>query len=188
MLVLFESGYAPSKVSARFVFVKHCRLFNQAHDSTTGWSLWYVVGKGDWKYKKDWLQETRTYQTSKGGANGICRRCWAGKPGTHWHDVVFMTNWYENNEEALQTAFGNTIAFLSNNKKISRVCNCFLDSLIEPVHDQTYAHTQCSYLTSLVLGSQGCDNSRVGMCIWRRLIYSTSCGAELREIFPVQCF
>ena len=82
-------------------------MLNQANDEATGYSLWYIAGKGDWKYKVVWLE---AYERFRGTTAGICRRCHAGKPGTSWHDVLYCHGWYDNTEEAINTAFGANIA------------------------------------------------------------------------------
>ena len=61
----------------------------------------YVVGKGDWKYKKEWLAETRFWSQ---GTSGICRRCFA-KAG-NWADFVWMQDWNPSGESAIESAFG----------------------------------------------------------------------------------
>ena len=73
-------------------------MFNAA---TVGpWSLWYIAGKGDWKHKVAWLQESRSYSHS-----AICRRCRAAHP--NWTNITFRTDWYINQAEAVDSAIGD---------------------------------------------------------------------------------
>ena len=47
-------------------------------------TLQYCAGKGDWKFKKDWLSEKKDYSHSC-----FCRRCNCGPgPAEHW--LVFL--------------------------------------------------------------------------------------------------
>ena len=53
-------------------------------------NLVYVAGKGDWKWKREWLQEPRHYSKaarSKTGEGLICRRCLCGTTEKPWLDV-----------------------------------------------------------------------------------------------------
>ena len=69
------------------------------------YTLHAVIGKGDWKHKQQWLQETRFWsQGSKKRNTGICRRCFAG--AHNWLDIMWMTNWYPAEGSAVDTAFG----------------------------------------------------------------------------------
>ena len=50
-----------------------------------GHTLWVVMGKGDWKWRKEWLRQPRSYANSNGL---LCPRCLAGSPGKPWLDVA----------------------------------------------------------------------------------------------------
>lgn len=81
------------------------RMFNYASRTPCGegkWTLWFTVSKGDWKHKKMWLREQRSWETKN---SGICRRCYAGKHGA-WTDVIFCHGWYDD-PTAISTAFGD---------------------------------------------------------------------------------
>ena len=81
------------------------RMFNYASRTPCGegkWTLWFTVSKGDWKHKKMWLREQRSWETA---TSGICRRCYAGKHGA-WTDVIFCHGWYDD-PTAISTAFGD---------------------------------------------------------------------------------
>lgn len=67
-----------------------------------GYRWFYVAGKGDWKYKKDWLCEKRHW-TQKGG--GICRRCLAD--GTNWMRLDAPID-----DSAILTAFADELPML----------------------------------------------------------------------------
>ena len=71
------------------------------NDMLQGHSLHYLIGKGDWKYKKEWLDEARFWSQ---GSQGICRRCFA-RAG-NWSDFVWMQDWHPTDESALDSAFG----------------------------------------------------------------------------------
>ncbi|CAE7581449.1 unnamed protein product, partial [Symbiodinium necroappetens] len=51
-------------------------------------TLQYCAGKGDWKYKKDWLCEKKDYSHSQ-----FCRRCNCGQTpaGEHWLDFLHLS-------------------------------------------------------------------------------------------------
>lgn len=66
-----------------------------------GYTMWYICGKGDWKHKKEWLRERRTWADKHAG---ICRRCYAGLVGP-WHDVVHCAGWYPPDDSAITSAF-----------------------------------------------------------------------------------
>ena len=73
----------------------------------SGFTLWYVAGKGDWKHKRSWLCETRCWSNNSTNqhAIGICRRCSAGKHGTHWADFLHFHGWYDD-DSAVDSAIG----------------------------------------------------------------------------------
>ena len=55
-----------------------------------GMTLQYVVGRGDWKYKAEWLQEKKTYANLKRKSGpGFCRRCkcTSSLRERHWLDA-----------------------------------------------------------------------------------------------------
>ena len=76
-----------------------------------GATLHYVIGKGDWKWRVEYLRPSRYYGRvgSSGSQEGLCSRCFAGKDT--WLDV---TNEAFNNqadiEAARLTAVGPTIS------------------------------------------------------------------------------
>ena len=51
-----------------------------------GWSVHYLAGKGDQKYKVEWLLEKRNYLHLSSGGGEICRRCFAGRRDRPWLD------------------------------------------------------------------------------------------------------
>ncbi|CAK9087137.1 unnamed protein product [Durusdinium trenchii] len=76
----------------------YVRMFNECAHMPDGdqLSLHYCAGKGDWKFKKEWLDEPRSYlrAAKKEGSDGphmVCRRCLAGSDGSKpWLDVTNM--------------------------------------------------------------------------------------------------
>ena len=53
--------------------LRRCSRSGKLPDNVT---LQYVVGRGDWKYKAEWLQEKKTYANLKRKSGpGFCRRC-----------------------------------------------------------------------------------------------------------------
>ena len=68
--------------------------------------MWYVAGKGDWKHRREWLQESRSHGNAAGNLLGgeICRRCSAGKTA-RWAEVMFCDEWY-NDEASVDTGIG----------------------------------------------------------------------------------
>ena len=62
-----------------------------AHPSTAGIrgdaTLQYCAGKGDWKFKKEWLCEKKDYSHL-----AFCRRCKCGQgPDEHWLDSLHLS-------------------------------------------------------------------------------------------------
>lgn len=50
-------------------------------------TLQYCAGKGDWKFKKEWLCEKKDYSHSS-----FCRRCNCGQgPAEHWLDFLHLS-------------------------------------------------------------------------------------------------
>ena len=76
--------------------------------------MWYCAGKGDWKHKKEWLKENRTYANITADCSGglVCRRCLAGQPGTSWQDFLFMKGWYDGDQQAAKDSALGDIARL----------------------------------------------------------------------------
>lgn len=64
-----------------------------------GFTLHVVSGKGDWKWRKEWLKQTRYYGNVI-GKDGLCPRCLAGSTET-WLDPVHESF---NNPADLQAA------------------------------------------------------------------------------------
>ena len=89
-------------------FVKQLNV--AAVNPIDGWTLHYMIGKGDWKYKKEWLQERRFWSQNSAESSGICRRCYAR--GCNWMDVVWEKDWYPHGDTALDTAFSKDIPSL----------------------------------------------------------------------------
>ncbi|CAE6916833.1 unnamed protein product [Symbiodinium sp. CCMP2592] len=70
-----------------------------------GFTIHIVCGRGDWKWRHEWLKQTRFYGNAA-GPNGLCQRCLASK--TTWLDPVFERfNNHADLEEALATAVGD---------------------------------------------------------------------------------
>ena len=94
------------------VFSWHMRMMTAVSlglrdDGTSlGYSLWYVAGKGDWKHRREWLQEQRSYANAASNLLGgeICRRCSAGKTA-HWAEVMFYDEWYTD-EASIESGIG----------------------------------------------------------------------------------
>ena len=63
-------------------WVRMMNACTNIQENCEGYSMWMVGGKGDWKFKKEWLQESRNYSTSQ-----ICRRCLADYDTKPWTDV-----------------------------------------------------------------------------------------------------
>lgn len=76
-----------------------------SQNAINGWTLHYILGKGDWKYKKDWLQERRFWSNRAAQSTGVCRRCHA--KSANWVDVLWMSEWYVAGESTQHTAFGD---------------------------------------------------------------------------------
>ena len=101
--------FAPC-IMLKALYLLACRMLNvAATDPIDGWTLHYLCGKGDWKHKRDWLQERRSWSASSAQSNGVCRRCLAKDDWANIHDC---DAWYPGGETALPTAFG-PIACLS---------------------------------------------------------------------------
>ncbi|CAJ1351421.1 unnamed protein product [Effrenium voratum] len=70
-----------------------------------GYTLHYTCGKGDWKWRREWLEETRHYSKATRTANDIsgqiCRRCLAGTSDKPWLD---FTNLQFHNQADMQEA------------------------------------------------------------------------------------
>ena len=69
-----------------------------------GFTIHTICGKGDWKWRREWLKQTRYYGNAA-GPSGLCPRCLASK--STWLDPVFEG--FNNDadlEEALATAVG----------------------------------------------------------------------------------
>ncbi|CAE7021764.1 Cpr, partial [Symbiodinium sp. KB8] len=83
---------------------------NQCSDKGNGLgaTLHVVAGKGDWKWRKEWLQQTRFYGKVTHGSHGICPRCFAAK--NDWVDVKERFNNDEDVARAQETAVGENIA------------------------------------------------------------------------------
>ena len=69
---------------------------NATRDDFAGHSLWLIAGKGDWKFKKEWLRETRHY-----GKLQICRRCLADHDRKNWTDVSVDAAWDNDADRAI---------------------------------------------------------------------------------------
>ncbi|CAK9057737.1 unnamed protein product, partial [Durusdinium trenchii] len=76
-------------------------------------NLVYVAGKGDWKWKREWLQESRHYgkaAKTSAGEGLICRRCFAGSAGKPWLDIQHERfNNAADLRDAAQTSCGQNI-------------------------------------------------------------------------------
>ncbi|CAE7252784.1 spen, partial [Symbiodinium necroappetens] len=83
---------------------------NQCSDKGNGLgaTLHVVAGKGDWKWRKEWLQQTRFYGKVTHGSHGICPRCFAAK--NDWVDVKERFNNDADLALAQETAVGENIA------------------------------------------------------------------------------
>ncbi|OLQ05854.1 hypothetical protein AK812_SmicGene10891 [Symbiodinium microadriaticum] len=70
-----------------------------------GFTLHIVSGKGDWKWRKDWLKQTRFYGNAA-GRDGLCQRCLASKDS--WLDPLLERfNNATDIQNARATAVGN---------------------------------------------------------------------------------
>ena len=73
-------------------------------NNNLGFTIHVISGKGDWKWRREWLKQTRFYGNAA-GPNGLCQRCLASK--STWLDPVFERfNNAADLEEALATAVG----------------------------------------------------------------------------------
>ncbi|CAE7251022.1 unnamed protein product [Symbiodinium sp. CCMP2456] len=52
-----------------------------------GFTVHVVAGKGDWKFRKEWLKQSRFYGNACSGKDGLCQRCLASK--TTWLDPLY---------------------------------------------------------------------------------------------------
>ena len=76
-----------------------------SRSNNLGFTIHCVSGKGDWKWRKEWLKQTRFYGNAA-GPQGLCPRCLATK--STWLDPVHEGfNNDDDLEAALQTAVGN---------------------------------------------------------------------------------
>ena len=57
---------------------------------SNGWTLHVAMGKGDWKWRKEWLMQGRSYMNAAGknpnSQSLICPRCFAGSAERPWLD------------------------------------------------------------------------------------------------------
>ena len=63
------------------------RINTAGNVATLGYSMHVVLGKGDWKFRKEWLAQSRSYMMK----DQMCPRCFAsGLPGSAkpWFDPV----------------------------------------------------------------------------------------------------
>ena len=83
--------YMPSSIPRAVCNMIAIRSLNLCvSEEPGGLNLIYVAGKGDWKWKREWLQECRHYSKAAKTSSGeglICRRCLAGPAGKPWLDV-----------------------------------------------------------------------------------------------------
>ena len=70
-----------------------------------GFTVHYVCGKADWKFRKDWLLSKRSYAKYVNNAEGLCQRCLATKDD--WLDITEKFNEPEKIQAALQDAVGD---------------------------------------------------------------------------------
>ena len=58
----------------------------------SGWTMHVCMGKGDWKWRKDWLMQSRSYMNAAGknpsARTLICPRCLAGSAQRPWLDIT----------------------------------------------------------------------------------------------------
>ena len=98
---------------------------NPDAEGNDGFSLHVVLSKGDWKYRKEWLEHTRSWSNAAGpsssarGQGRICPRCFAGQENLPWADSRELFNqaddlrlaaetrcWTAHIEEVLLLTFG----------------------------------------------------------------------------------
>ena len=70
-----------------------------------GFTVHYVCGKADWKFRKDWLLSKRSYAKYVNNAEGLCQRCLATKDD--WLDITEKFNEPEKIQADLQDAVGD---------------------------------------------------------------------------------
>ncbi|CAE7228652.1 Cpr [Symbiodinium sp. CCMP2456] len=92
-----------------------------------GATLHVVTGKADWKFRKEWLQQSRFYGKIGHGTHGICARCFAAKHD--WLDVEEKFNNPADIARAQETAVGPNIPFRelsgwSCNMEVPDVLHC----------------------------------------------------------------
>ena len=83
-------------------------------DVESGYSVHAVVGKGDWKWRREWLQMPRHYSNlTSAGRNGagICPRCLAGIGQRAWIDIAENFNNDDDLRAAEATAVGVELPF-----------------------------------------------------------------------------
>ena len=77
-------------------------------------SMQCCIGKGDWKWRREWLEQSRHYNNvrpnSDNNGAGICPRCLAGANGVPWLDPREAFNNPEHLALARDTAVGANIA------------------------------------------------------------------------------
>ena len=72
-------------------------------------SLHVVLSKGDWKYRKEWLEHTRSWSNAAGPTSSnanqgrICPRCFAGQENLPWADSRELFNQADDLREAAET-------------------------------------------------------------------------------------
>ena len=128
-----------------------CRreLNNCAAHPIMGYTLHYTCGKGDWKWRREWLEETRHYSKATKTANDIsgqiCRRCLAGTSDKPWLDFTNLQfhNQADMQEAARTSAFPNTCAIYVFSPK--NVC-CLTHVLASPRYRAGLRHLELVWL------------------------------------------
>ena len=102
---MYDSG--KTNLTLREIQREWVKQMNAAADHTrpgcAGFSVWLCGDKGDWKWKKEWLEEQRFY-----GRHMVCRRCLADMGPKLWSHMGPQALWDnpEDRAEASRTAVG----------------------------------------------------------------------------------
>ena len=82
-------------------FVESMNACGQMNDPALhGYTIHLCVSKGDWKHKKEWLQQSRHYSNVPGQ---ICPRCLCNSQDKPWADLSERFNNEEDLAEAAKT-------------------------------------------------------------------------------------
>ena len=137
-------------------------------------TLQYCCGKGDWKFKKEWLREKKDYSRLS-----FCRRCNCGPgPAEHWLDFLHLS--FNQPEMVSENLSGNVPENLPFRGKRFHMWI---------VYKHKQAHALCSdcrfslpFHMPCAVSIPGSDAWKAGIWTWRPRTYYMYCGLEPHEI------